>query len=359
MFAQYQLSQLLTSGVAPSELGRRRSSWKSSAWRRAGRARSGSATGLPESSGWPPPAPSVDELPEEHPDSRPRGSGGAHAGGHRSSSWARPALGVLVPLVAPGERGAGSEGSGRPARAPRAGGRAPQRAAARDPRTGASRAHARSWTGRPTRSSRSTRPAASSGSMPPAAAARADGRAVGRTCGDVLGCAVAGGHGDVVPLAEVLASGQSIAYRETAIRGAGGGSIRVAGGYSRAPSGPGGPIRATAILRDISAVRALEQLREGFVATVSHELRTPLALIRGYAETILHLDLEPRPGAPKRGPDPAGHQASRPASSPDPRHHPPGGRPAHPRTIAGGVRVARRPAVAATSRSRARQSAGR
>ena len=51
--------------------------------------------------------------------------------------------------------------------------------------------------------------------------------------------------------------------------------------------------RATAILRDISAVRALEELREGFVATVSHELRTPLALIRGYAETLLHLELEP------------------------------------------------------------------
>ena len=36
-----------------------------------------------------------------------------------------------------------------------------------------------------------------------------------------------------------------------------------------------------------------EELREGFVATVSHELRTPLSLIRGYAETLLHLDLTP------------------------------------------------------------------
>ena len=32
---------------------------------------------------------------------------------------------------------------------------------------------------------------------------------------------------------------------------------------------------------------------KGFVATVSHELRTPLALVRGYAETLLHFDLEP------------------------------------------------------------------
>jgi len=116
--------------------------------------------------------------------------------------------------------------------------------------------------------------------------------AIGRSCGDVLGCAVAGGHGeDHCPLAEVIASGGAIGYRETAMRDAHGTPIRIAGGYSRAPSHPGGPIRATAILRDISAVRALEQLREGFVATVSHELRTPLALVRGYAETILHFEL--------------------------------------------------------------------
>jgi signal transduction histidine kinase len=122
----------------------------------------------------------------------------------------------------------------------------------------------------------------------------ADRTAIGRSCGEVLGCAVAGGHGeDQCPLREVLASGQSIAYRETALRGAEGDVVRVAGGYSRTPTAPGGPIRATAILRDVSAVRALEQLREGFVATVSHELRTPLALVRGYAESILHLDLEP------------------------------------------------------------------
>ena len=119
-----------------------------------------------------------------------------------------------------------------------------------------------------------------------------DGAAIGRTCGEVLGCAIAGGHGeDQCPLAEVLASGQPIAYRETALRGAEGEAIQVAGGYSRTPMSSDGPIRATAILRDVSAVRALEQLREGFVATVSHELRTPLALVRGYAESILHLDL--------------------------------------------------------------------
>ncbi|MEA2611777.1 MAG: hypothetical protein QOG32_1503, partial [Chloroflexota bacterium] len=70
-----------------------------------------------------------------------------------------------------------------------------------------------------------------------------------------------------------------------------------AGGYSSVARGEAnalvGRAQATAIVRDISALRALEELREGFVATVSHELRTPLSLIRGYAETLLHLDLGP------------------------------------------------------------------
>jgi signal transduction histidine kinase len=38
---------------------------------------------------------------------------------------------------------------------------------------------------------------------------------------------------------------------------------------------------------------ALQELREGFVATVSHELRTPLSLVRGYVQTLLHLELDP------------------------------------------------------------------
>jgi len=118
------------------------------------------------------------------------------------------------------------------------------------------------------------------------------GLAVGRSCADVLGCEVAGAHRvEACPLAEVRAGGDPIAYRETVVRGAGGQPVQVAGSY--AASAGGESVRATAILRDISAVRALEELREGFVATVSHELRTPLALIRGYAETLLNLELAP------------------------------------------------------------------
>ena len=116
--------------------------------------------------------------------------------------------------------------------------------------------------------------------------------AIGRSCGDALGCEAAGGHRVAdCPLAETIRTGAPIGYRETAIRGTQG-TVKAAGGYSPGLSRQGG-VRATAILRDLSAAEALDQLREGFVATVSHELRTPIALIRGYAETLLEFELEP------------------------------------------------------------------
>jgi PAS domain S-box-containing protein len=44
--------------------------------------------------------------------------------------------------------------------------------------------------------------------------------------------------------------------------------------------------------RDISAERAVEQMKSDFVSTVSHELRTPLTSIYGFAETLLRRDIE-------------------------------------------------------------------
>ena len=40
------------------------------------------------------------------------------------------------------------------------------------------------------------------------------------------------------------------------------------------------------MIRDISRLHNLEQMRKDFVANVSHELRTPLTVIRGYVETL-------------------------------------------------------------------------
>jgi two-component system phosphate regulon sensor histidine kinase PhoR len=43
---------------------------------------------------------------------------------------------------------------------------------------------------------------------------------------------------------------------------------------------------SVAVLRDMTALRALMTMRREFVANVSHELRTPVAVIQGYAETL-------------------------------------------------------------------------
>lgn len=42
------------------------------------------------------------------------------------------------------------------------------------------------------------------------------------------------------------------------------------------------------VLRDISEMKKLENLRRDFVANVSHELKTPLTAIKSYTETLLH-----------------------------------------------------------------------
>nr|WP_239482324.1 phosphate regulon sensor histidine kinase PhoR [Pseudomonas insulae] len=50
------------------------------------------------------------------------------------------------------------------------------------------------------------------------------------------------------------------------------------------------------LVRDITRVHQLEQMRKDFVANVSHELRTPLTVIAGYLETLLDNveDVNPR-----------------------------------------------------------------
>ena len=129
--------------------------------------------------------------------------------------------------------------------------------------------------------------------------------AVGATCREFLGCDGSGSAaprdpgdfrglagllcGPRCPFEEVLETGRPIAARAQRVRSRGRVEIPVAGSYSRI-SDP--RVGAVAVLRDLRPTLVLEELRSSFVAAVSHELRTPLALIDGYAQSLLHLELD-------------------------------------------------------------------
>jgi len=55
---------------------------------------------------------------------------------------------------------------------------------------------------------------------------------------------------------------------------------------------PGGRIGIIAVIRDVTALRELEQAKSDFVSTVSHELRTPLTSIKAYTATLRRKDVD-------------------------------------------------------------------
>lgn len=117
----------------------------------------------------------------------------------------------------------------------------------------------------------------------------------GLPCASLFGCLAQQGHGEgACPLIDSATTGMPIDYLELTVSGAGGSPVRLAG--SVAPIRPHGNevTGALAILRDTESRARLEELRGSFAATVSHEIRTPLALIRGYAESLHTLHLDPR-----------------------------------------------------------------
>ena len=70
---------------------------------------------------------------------------------------------------------------------------------------------------------------------------------------------------------------------------------RILAGTAVAIRDASGRIQGTVlVLRDVTQIKRLEEVRMEFVLNVSHELRTPLTAIRGYAETLLDHGLDDR-----------------------------------------------------------------
>jgi signal transduction histidine kinase len=95
--------------------------------------------------------------------------------------------------------------------------------------------------------------------------------------------------GAACPLNQVMNGIAPIIVRDETTLGLPGARIPVSATYVRTP---GREVGAVAIFRDLRAGRAIDELKSSFVAAVSHELRTPLALISGYSQSLLELDLD-------------------------------------------------------------------
>ncbi|HET7081026.1 MAG TPA: ATP-binding protein [Chloroflexia bacterium] len=117
--------------------------------------------------------------------------------------------------------------------------------------------------------------------------------ALDQSCAEVLSCADGAGCGGACPFAQVLASREPIPYAELLVR-APHGPRHVAASVAALDLDPHDAPAAVAILRDMTEQKQIEQMKSDFLITVSHQLRTPLALLRGYSETLRHLDLTPR-----------------------------------------------------------------
>jgi len=126
------------------------------------------------------------------------------------------------------------------------------------------------------------------------------GPIVGRRCDELYRCETVEGRGRCAscPVARVLGRGEALDGEERMVVAGSGESTALVGSYAPTAVTADGRSGAVAILRDTSELARLAELRSGFLASVSHELRTPIALIKGYVETLLHL--EPDPAAAHR-----------------------------------------------------------
>jgi len=97
-------------------------------------------------------------------------------------------------------------------------------------------------------------------------------------------------HAGVDDALRAAASTSDVVAREIQLGGGEGRSIRL---HAVAFPQSGPRLGTVAVFHDMTELRRLEAVRRDFVANVSHELKTPLTAIRGFAETLLSVDLPP------------------------------------------------------------------
>jgi two-component system phosphate regulon sensor histidine kinase PhoR len=97
-------------------------------------------------------------------------------------------------------------------------------------------------------------------------------------------------HAGVDDALRAAATTSDVVAHEIQLGGGDGRSIRL---HAVAFPQNGPRLGTVAVFHDMTELRRLEAVRRDFVANVSHELKTPLTAIRGFAETLLAVDLPP------------------------------------------------------------------
>ena len=91
-------------------------------------------------------------------------------------------------------------------------------------------------------------------------------------------------HADLLRFFSRVLSGEDMIEDELVVRDDTERILQAHGSVLRRDDGE--PVGAVAVLHDITRIRALERVRQEFVANVSHELKTPVMSIQGFVETL-------------------------------------------------------------------------